>query len=67
MKLYYVYIMASRQRAIYIGITGNFEKRMKQLKSWRRGKKVRLIESTNPEWADLSAPPALPAPSLRSG
>src|SRR5436305_8174089 len=40
--------------------------REKQLKGWRRGKKVRLIESLNPEWADL-APPALPGPSLRSG
>jgi putative endonuclease len=29
--------------------------REKQLKAWRRGKKVRLIESTNPEWADLSS------------
>ena len=104
MKLYYIYIMASRRRIIYIGITSNLEKRIgqhrndvypdsftarykchklvyveeftevtdaltreKQLKSWRRGKKVRLIETLNPEWTDLSAPHALPGPSLRSG
>jgi len=28
--------------------------REKQLKRWRREKKVRLIESTNPHWKDLS-------------
>jgi len=27
--------------------------REKQLKSWRREKKVKLIESMNPEWKDL--------------
>ena len=27
--------------------------REKQLKGWVRGKKVALIESTNPEWKDL--------------
>jgi putative endonuclease len=27
--------------------------REKQLKGWRRAKKVALIESTNPEWRDL--------------
>ncbi|MGZ5446360.1 MAG: hypothetical protein ACXW5U_31990 [Thermoanaerobaculia bacterium] len=27
--------------------------REKQLKGWRRSKKVRLIEGVNPEWADL--------------
>ncbi len=29
--------------------------REKQLKSWSRAKKIALIESQNPEWADLSA------------
>lgn len=29
--------------------------REKQLKGWLRQKKVRLIESINPEWKDLSA------------
>ena len=28
--------------------------REKELKGWRRSKKVRLIESVNPDWADLS-------------
>ena len=28
--------------------------REKQLKGWRRSKKIALIESTNPEWNDLS-------------
>ncbi|MEA3377095.1 MAG: GIY-YIG nuclease family protein [Chloroflexota bacterium] len=29
--------------------------REKQIKSWRRSKKLALIESMNPEWRDLSA------------
>jgi putative endonuclease len=29
--------------------------REKQLKRWRREKKIRLIESKNPTWQDLSA------------
>jgi len=28
--------------------------REKQIKGWRREKKIALIESTNPEWKDLS-------------
>jgi putative endonuclease len=28
--------------------------REKQLKGWRRARKVALIESMNPEWKDLS-------------
>ena len=28
--------------------------REKQLKGWRRSKKIDLIEATNPEWVDLS-------------
>ena len=35
--------------------------REKQIKGWRRSKKVALIESLNPAWDDLSDP------SLRSG
>ncbi|WP_280275330.1 GIY-YIG nuclease family protein [Nocardia wallacei] len=26
----------------------------RKLKTWRRERKIRLIEATNPEWADLS-------------
>ena len=103
MRLYYVYILASVNKVLYIGITRDLGKRLiehlsglhphsfvtqykvtrlvyceeftdvrqaiareKQLKGWRRSKKVRLIESLNPEWHDL-APHALPGPSLRSG
>lgn len=90
MKLYYVYLLASQARVIYIGITSTFERRLlehrehkypdsftarynatklvrwevyervqdaiareKELKGWRRRKKVRLIESENLEWNDL--------------
>ena len=28
--------------------------REKQLKSWRRGRKIALIESSNPQWKDFS-------------
>ena len=28
--------------------------REKQIKSWRRSKKIALIEETNPKWQDLS-------------
>ena len=91
MRLYYVYILASISRVLYIGVTGTFERplaehrehaypnsftvrynvtrlvyceeymriedaivREKELKGWRRAKKVRLIESMNPEWIDLA-------------
>src|SRR5262245_11337926 len=40
--------------------------REKQLKGWRRSKKVALIQRGNPHWYDL-APPAHTGPSLRSG
>ena len=102
MKLYYVYILANFHRVLYIGITGDLEKRLayhrslanpnsftaryavtrlvyleeftdvnqaiareKQLKRWRREKKVWLIERANADWEDL-APPT-PIPRLRSG
>lgn len=89
-KTYYVYIMASKNRAIYIGMGNNLHRRCwehktealggfskkyktkqlvyfesfedvrdainreKQLKGWRRSRKVALIESKNPKWSDLS-------------
>ena len=45
--------------------------REKQIKAWRRSKRVALIESANPYWEDLTQgwqehPPS-PDPSLRSG
>ena len=87
---YFTYIMASRSHTLYIGITGDLQKRVfqhkwkehrgftaryncdrlvwfeshqevqkaiareKELKGWRRSKKLTLIESVNPTWADLS-------------
>jgi putative endonuclease len=43
--------------------------REKQIKGWLRRKKIALIESVNPEWADLSDGwyEEQPDPSLRSG
>jgi len=101
--MYYVYILASIRRILYIGITNDIDRRLaehrsrlhpnsfasqykcdrlvhvadfedvgqaidreKQLKGWRRGKKLRLIERYNPEWLDL-APPDPPGPSTSSG
>jgi len=83
--------MASRSRVLYIGVTGDLQRRVeqhkqkavegftqkynvtmpvyyevandvhaalareKQIKGWRRSKKVALIESMNPTWKDLSS------------
>jgi len=85
-----VYIMASRSRTLYIGITSELDVRVrqhksleiegfaskykctrlvyfesfdnvlkaisreKQLKGWRRSKKIALIEKANPRWEDLA-------------
>jgi len=117
MKTFHVYILASKSRVLYVGVTSDpmyrlhqhrthavagftaryrvtrlvhFEQtddvhaaiaREKQIKGWRRSKKVALIEAGNPTWADLAAgwfeppcvcspsstPPAGPSPSLRWG
>jgi len=89
-KAYFVYILASRSRTLYTGVTGDLERRLfqhrqrstdrftaryyvtrlvyyetfgdprvaiareKEIKSWRREKKVALIKATNPRWLDLS-------------
>ena len=107
MRTFHVYILASRSRTLYIGVTNDIVKRLaqhrtgtdafssryrcvrlvfvesasdartaiareKQLKRWRRDKKIALIEALNPAWDDLSAYPSSADPStprcaLRSG
>jgi putative endonuclease len=87
---FYVYILSSASRILYVGVTNNLTIRLwrhrngqgssftlryridrlvyyeptgnpiaavareKQIKAWRREKKIRLIESLNPEWRDLA-------------
>jgi putative endonuclease len=44
-------------RLVYLETTTNITsaiRREKQIKGWVRSKKIALIESTNPEWRDLS-------------
>ena len=88
-RTYFVYILASESRELYVGVTNNLERRLeehraglyhgyafehgitrlvhlevtpnvraaiareKQVKSWRRAKRLALIEQGNPEWKDL--------------
>jgi putative endonuclease len=90
-RTYCVYIVASRSRSLYIGVTNNvmirigqhrerlvpgftsryrisrlvyFEvfgdirlaiAREKEIKGWRREKKIWLVEKENPHWSDLAA------------
>ncbi|HXO22512.1 MAG TPA: GIY-YIG nuclease family protein [Thermoanaerobaculia bacterium] len=90
MASFFVYIMASRSRCLYVGVSNQLVRRVrehkegrgaaftskyrvdrlvfsegfadvraaiqreKQIKDWRRSRKVELIESLNPEWDDLS-------------
>ncbi len=89
MKEYFVYMLSSKSRVLYIGVTNDLKRRIfehkekkiegfteryrvdrlvyfeqtndvlsalereKQLKKWRREKKVFLIEKMNPKWEDL--------------
>ena len=89
-RQYFVYVLASRSRVLYVGVTNDLERRVfeheqklipgftaeydvnrlvyfestrdvlaaiqreKQIKGWRRDRKVALIESINPDWEDLS-------------
>jgi putative endonuclease len=88
MRQNWVYILASRSRELYIGVTNDLEVRVaqhrlatqgyaaehgisqlvyyetatdvmaaitreKQLKGWKRIRKIALVESFNPEWKDL--------------
>ncbi|MFZ0213087.1 MAG: GIY-YIG nuclease family protein [Candidatus Acidiferrales bacterium] len=90
-RTYYVYILASRSRNLYTGVTNNLERRVaqhragiipgftkryrifrlvhyetfgdirlaiareKEIKTWRRQKKLWLIELHNSRWEDLAA------------
>ena len=87
---FHVYILASRSRTLYVGVTNNLWHRVlqhregvgsvftsryritrlvhhehfqniqqaiareKELKDWRRERKIALIESANPSWTDLA-------------
>ena len=45
-------------RLVYVEVADSAEAaftRERQIKSWRREKRVALIESVNPQWKDLSA------------
>ncbi len=91
MRHYYIYMLASRSRRLYVGMTSDLERRVaehkakavpgftsrynidrlvwfestesviaaaereRQLKNWRREKKVMLIEMENAAWDDLAA------------
>ncbi len=89
-RTYWIYILASHSRRIYVGVTGDLLRRImehrteppgvaaryrtdklvyfesapnprdaiareKELKGWRREKKVALIEEWNRGWLDLAA------------
>jgi putative endonuclease len=88
-KPYYVYILSSQRRVLYLGLTSTVEHRVfqhkthafpgftskykltslvyferhgdvtairreKEMKTWRGEEKIRLIESENPKWRDVS-------------
>jgi len=92
-RTFYVYILASRSRTLYVGVTNDIARRLaqhrlaqsgysaryrcvrlvfveagsnakaaiareKQIKNWRREKKIALIQAANPAWDDLSADPS---------
>ena len=88
---YYVYILSNASRTLYVGMTNDLARRVrehkskavpgfsakynvtqlvyfeetshpqaaiereKELKKWRRSKKVKLVSTTNPTWSDLAA------------
>ena len=89
-RTYWIYILASRSRNLYAGVTNDLQRRMtehrqglvpgftsrykifrmvhcepfadirdaiareKEIKGWRREKKIWLIERDNPTWQDLA-------------
>ena len=90
MRTFYVYIIASRSRVLYVGVTNNLVRRVnehkagripgftstyrvtrlvhfeeftdirdaiareKEIKGWKRSRKLILIQSRNPTWEDLA-------------
>jgi putative endonuclease len=105
---YWIYILASRSRTLYTGVTNDLERRLiehrdglvpgftaryrifrlvhfeefgdirtaiareKEIKAWRREKRVWLIERDNPTWEDLGegigrAQKQKQIPHIRSG
>jgi len=89
-KIYFVYVVSNRSKTLYVGVTNNLIRRVrehkesrgsefttrykldrlvyferfedvrnaiereKEIKGWLRIKKIALIVSANPAWADLS-------------
>ena len=102
-RSYYVYILASRSRSLYTGVTNDLSRRLiehrrglvpgftskyrvfrlvhfevfgdirdaiareKEIKGWRREKKVRLIQFHNRAWADLAVASAVLPLTRRNG
>jgi putative endonuclease len=91
MRSLFVYILASDDRQLYTGVTGDLRERLqahrrgessytrehriyklvyyeeisppilaiqreKQIKAWKRRKRLDLVESVNPGWRDLQLP-----------
>ena len=89
-KTYWTYLLASRTRVLYVGVTNDLARRVaehragrggaftrrynvrrlvyaeehadvrdairreKEIKGWKRERKVALVEGVNPEWRDLA-------------
>ena len=98
MRTYYTYILASRSRVLYVGVTNDLARRVgehkrglvagftrkyrvtrlvyfeesadiraaiareKEIKGWKRARKISLIEGHNPTWEDLAENWSLPFP-----